>query len=102
MIIVAPKTLLRLSSAVSSFQDMSPGSSFRNVIGDGLVDPERVTKVVLCSGKHYYNLMDQRKSLGVDDVALVRLESLCPFPTKDILEEIGKYSKAKGKERERG
>lgn len=97
LIIVAPKTLLRLSAAVSSLQDMGPKTTFQPVLGDNFTDPMKITKVILCSGKHYYNLVDQRSSLNIEDTALVRLESLCPFPVFELMQETAKYPNAKRK-----
>lgn len=56
-----------------------------------------VNKVILVSGKHYYALKDYRESSESNNVAIVRIESLCPFPIQELLEEIEKYKRAKGK-----
>jgi 2-oxoglutarate dehydrogenase complex dehydrogenase (E1) component-like enzyme len=53
--------------------------------------------VVLCSGKHYYNLLSQRETLGRKDIALVRIEALCPFPTMELNKELGRFPKARCK-----
>lgn len=60
--------------------------------------PFSVTRVVLCSGKHYYALVKQRETLGQKQhyVAILRLEELCPFPLEALQQELGKYSRAKG------
>ena len=63
--------------------------------GDPDVNPDNVRKVVLVSGKHYYTLLGERKARGIKDTAIIRLESLCPFPTSEINKELGKYKKAK-------
>lgn len=60
-----------------------------------------VNKVILVSGKHYYALKEYRESTENKNVAIVRVESLCPFPTQELLEEIEKYKHAKSKRRRR-
>lgn len=98
LVIVGPKILLRLSDATSKYTDFLHGTSFQPVIGDPIVlDKTRVNKVILCSGKHYYNLNSYRIDNKIDDVAIVRVESLCPFPVNEINEELGSYKNAKGK-----
>ncbi|XP_065076588.1 probable 2-oxoglutarate dehydrogenase E1 component DHKTD1 homolog, mitochondrial [Ochlerotatus camptorhynchus] len=93
LVVVAPKTLLRLSECVSTHADLAPGTFFQTVIGDGAVsDPKKVKRVILCSGKHYYNLNNERLASKNGEVAIVRLESLCPFPVQRIQEELAKYS----------
>lgn len=94
LLIIGPKVLLRLSDATSPYAEFQPGTSFRTVIGDTYVDPTLVKKVLLCSGKHYYNLHSHRVENKIADVAIVRVESLCPFPVQEINEELNKYKKA--------
>ena len=72
--VVAPKVLLRLSAAMSSLTDMAPGSSFQPVLTDPGVKGDKVTKVIFCSGKHFYNLHKERDTRKLDNVAIVRLE----------------------------
>ena len=88
LVIMTPKSLLRHAEAVSTLEDLAEGS-FQRVIDE--VDPEvaagQVRRVVLCSGKVYYELLASRRERGVKDVALVRLELLYPFPG-DALEAI--------------
>lgn len=97
LVVVAPKILLRLSDATSSYVDFQPGQTFRPVLGDSAaIDAERVKKVILCSGKHYYNLADERVARKLDDVAIIRVESLCPFPVMEINQELEKYPNANG------
>ncbi|XP_049814379.1 probable 2-oxoglutarate dehydrogenase E1 component DHKTD1 homolog, mitochondrial [Schistocerca nitens] len=95
LIIVTPKTLLRLPEATSSLSDMSPGTTFSPVIGDDKVNAQNVTKIIFVSGKHYYALEAQRQKLNVKDVAIVRVEGLSPFPLKQLQQEIAKYKFAK-------
>lgn len=94
LIVVAPKTLLRLSAATSSHLDFQPGTSFEPVLGDNSVNAKTVKKVIFCSGKHYYNLVDERKRRQDTTTAIVRVESLCPFPVQELQEELGKYKNA--------
>ncbi|XP_057340582.1 probable 2-oxoglutarate dehydrogenase E1 component DHKTD1 homolog, mitochondrial [Microplitis mediator] len=95
LIIVAPKNLLRHRSAASLLNDMGPGTQFKNVIGDDKVDESNVERVILVSGKHYYALENQRETVGLRNTAIIRLESICPFPIVELNEELKKYSKAK-------
>ncbi|XP_054263427.1 2-oxoadipate dehydrogenase complex component E1 isoform X2 [Macrosteles quadrilineatus] len=96
LIVVGPKMLIRYPEAVSSLAEFGPGTRFNPVLGDKSVRaPEAVTKVLLVSGKHFYALRKQRDDLGLLDVAIVRVEELCPFPTYYLQQELEKYSKAK-------
>uniref|UniRef100_A0AAY5F2V7 2-oxoadipate dehydrogenase complex component E1 n=1 Tax=Electrophorus electricus TaxID=8005 RepID=A0AAY5F2V7_ELEEL len=94
LIVAAPKTLLRFPGAVSSLEEMGPGTSFKPVIGDKSVNPQRV---LLCSGKHYYALLKLRETLPevCETTALIRVEELCPFPTEALQLELGKYTSAR-------
>ena len=84
LIVVSPKKLLRLPEAKSNFSDFTPGSHFKPVIGDPGVDPSKVNKVILVSGKFYYSLLNERLSLKKEDVAIVRVEQLVPFPSQAL------------------
>ncbi|XP_015608357.1 probable 2-oxoglutarate dehydrogenase E1 component DHKTD1 homolog, mitochondrial [Cephus cinctus] len=95
LVIVAPKTLLRHAAATSSFKDMGLGTSFKNVIEDSEADVNEVTKVILVSGKHYYALNNHREVVGAKNVAIIRVESLCPFPILELLQEVQKYKHAR-------
>nr|XP_003706992.1 PREDICTED: probable 2-oxoglutarate dehydrogenase E1 component DHKTD1 homolog, mitochondrial isoform X1 [Megachile rotundata] len=95
LIIVAPKTLLRLVAATSPLTEMGPQTRFKNVIGDDKAKESEVTKVILVTGKHYYALDEYRNSTMQNNVAIIRLESLCPFPVQELLQEIDKYKYAK-------
>ncbi|MEE6481580.1 hypothetical protein FKM82_012909 [Ascaphus truei] len=97
LIVASPKMLLRYPAAVSNFQDMAPGTSFKPVIGESHKDPKSVNKVVLCSGKHYYSLAKQRETLGEkkDTFVVIRMEEICPFPLEALQQEMGKYKNAK-------
>lgn len=95
LVIVAPKIMIRMSEAASSLMDMSPSTTFKPVIGDTHADPRAVERVILVSGKHYHALANKRQELSRKDVALVRVEELCPFPVSQLNEELSRYPKAK-------
>lgn len=95
LIVVAPKTLLRLSAATSVKADFQPGTFFQNVIGDVSVEPSKVERVILCSGRHYYTLNDERVAKNIKNCAIIRLEALCPFPLHEIQQELAKYKNVK-------
>jgi len=75
LIIIGPKVLLRHPSAVSTIDEMLPRTAFRPVLPDPAVkDPQKITRVVFMTGKHFYAIDKQRQTRGVNDVAIVRLE----------------------------
>ena len=82
--------------AVSSLKDFGPGSSFHRVLPEieGLVPDDKVRRVVLCSGKVYYDLLADRQARKINDVALIRLEQLYPFPDEPLADELAKYPNA--------
>ncbi|GGS92498.1 alpha-ketoglutarate decarboxylase [Planobispora rosea] len=90
LVVFTPKSLLRHKAAVSPVSAFTSGS-FKPVIGDTTVDPGGVRKVVLCSGKIYYDLAAARDAQGRTDVAIVRLERLYPFPTNPLATELARY-----------
>ncbi|MFI6597820.1 multifunctional oxoglutarate decarboxylase/oxoglutarate dehydrogenase thiamine pyrophosphate-binding subunit/dihydrolipoyllysine-residue succinyltransferase subunit [Nonomuraea sp. NPDC050536] len=90
MVVFTPKSLLRHKRATSKASDFTTGT-FQPVIGDTKVDPAKVTKVLLCSGKVYYDLEQGREQSGRDDVAIVRLERLYPFPAEELTAELARY-----------
>jgi 2-oxoglutarate dehydrogenase E1 component len=96
LVLMTPKSLLRHKLAVSSLQEMSNGSSFKFVIPetDDLVAPDQVKRVVICSGKVYYDLLAERRARAIKDVAIIRLEQLYPFPVRSIKTAIEAYTKA--------
>ncbi|XP_016904834.1 2-oxoadipate dehydrogenase complex component E1 isoform X2 [Apis cerana] len=91
LIIVAPKILLRHTAATSLITDMESHTKFQSVIGDEKVEKSKVNKVILVSGKHYYALNHFRESTEQKNVAIIRIESLCPFPIQELLREINKF-----------
>jgi len=97
LIVMTPKSLLRHKRCVSDVEEMGPGSSFHRVMYERPPSgaDQEVERVVLCSGKVYYDLLARREEHGLDDtLALVRLEQLAPFPDKALAEELGRYPKA--------
>ncbi len=84
LVIFTPKSLLRHKEAVSTVEDLAKGQ-FQRVIPDSETDPRDVKRVLLCSGKVYYDLLDARRKLGRKDVAIVRLEQL--YPINDQLQK---------------
>jgi 2-oxoglutarate dehydrogenase E1 component len=93
LVVMTPKSLLRHRLCVSTLKDMGPGSHFRRVLPetDELVENAKVRRVVLCSGKVYYDLYAARAERGIRNVALVRVEQLYPFPIRSLTEELTKY-----------
>ena len=104
LIVMSPKSLLRHKKAVSRLVDLAEGSSFHRVLHDDaerkrntsieLVAPEKIRRVVLCSGKVYYDLLDAREEKGIDDVYLMRLEQFYPWPVKSLSTELSRFPNA--------
>lgn len=94
MICFTPKKLLRYPACVSSLKDFTSGG-FREVIDDTSVKAADVKKVVLCSGKIYYELMERKAQVESNDIAFVRIEQLYPFPQKQIDAILAQYKNAK-------
>ena len=93
LICFTPKKLLRYPSCISSVKDFTTGG-FQEVIDDASSSAKLVKKVVFCSGKIYYDLIEGKQKAGADDVAIVRVEQLYPFPVKQIGTVIEKYKTA--------
>ena len=95
LIVMSPKSLLRHPLAVSSLEELSNGT-FQNAIDEiDELDNDAVDRVVLCSGKVYYELLEKRRSESLNNVAIVRIEQLYPFPTNELDDILEKYSNAK-------
>jgi 2-oxoglutarate dehydrogenase E1 component len=96
LVLMTPKSLLRHRLAISSLKEMGPGSRFLTVIGetDTITAPEQVKRVVLCSGKVYYDLLARRREQRIDNIALVRLEQLYPFPIVSLPKALAPYRNA--------
>ena len=93
LVIMSPKSLLRHPRAVSTLEDMAKGR-FQEVIPD-TVDTAKVDTVVFVSGKLYYELLEEREKSKKENIALVRLEQIYPFPAKQVAEVLKSYPKAK-------
>jgi 2-oxoglutarate dehydrogenase E1 component len=94
LIVMSPKSLLRHKDASSSLEELA-NSEFKRVIGEvDDLDPKKVKRVILCCGKVYYDLVNARREKKINDIAIVRLEQLYPFPKDSLEKELAKYPKA--------
>jgi 2-oxoglutarate dehydrogenase E1 component len=101
---MTPKSLLRHKRCVSRLDEIGPNTSFHRLLWDDaqllsdekikLVADDKIRRVVLCSGKVYFDLYDEREKRGVDDVYLLRVEQLYPFPTKALVTELSRFKQA--------
>ena len=91
---MSPKSMLRHPLCISPLEDLTKGS-FQETIGDHFVDPKKVTKVLLCTGKLYYELYERQQKDNRDDVAIIRLEQMHPFPQTQIDAHLAQYPNAK-------
>ncbi|HFB54766.1 MAG TPA: 2-oxoglutarate dehydrogenase E1 component, partial [Hellea balneolensis] len=105
LIIMTPKSLLRHKRCVSTLEEMGPGSCFHRVLWDDaeynpqdgeirLVADDKIKRVILCTGKIYYELFEQREKLKRKDVYLMRVEQLFPFPRDALVEELSRFKQA--------
>ena len=104
LILMTPKSLLRHKRAVSRLDEMAEGTSFHRVLWDDaqylkgekikLAKDNKIRRVVLCTGKVYYDLYEEREKLGIDDVYLLRVEQLYPFPLKALVTELSRFKNA--------
>ncbi|MGF1722762.1 2-oxoglutarate dehydrogenase E1 component [Vibrio kyushuensis] len=95
LIVMSPKSLLRHPLCTSSFEDLAEGT-FQAAIGEvDDLEASNVKQVVFCSGKVYYDLLEQRRNNEQDDIAIVRIEQLYPFPLEEVQAAIAAYSNAK-------
>jgi 2-oxoglutarate dehydrogenase E1 component len=104
LILMTPKSLLRHKRAVSRLDELKIGTSFHRLLWDDaqllpnekikLVPDEKIRRVVMCSGKVYYDLYDEREKRGIDDIYLLRIEQLYPFPTKALVTELSRFKQA--------
>jgi 2-oxoglutarate dehydrogenase E1 component len=105
LIMMTPKSLLRNKYCVSDLEDFSKNNSFHRVLWDHAIDPRtegfiklknssKIRKVILCSGKVYFDLLEAREKLKIDDVILYRIEQLYPFPAKTLVKELKPYAKS--------
>ena len=95
LVVMTPKSLLRHKLAVSTLDELASGS-FQLVIGEHReLAAKKVKRVVLCAGKVYYDLLEEAEKRGTNDVAIVRVEQLYPFPRAEVVAELEKYPSAK-------
>jgi 2-oxoglutarate dehydrogenase E1 component len=90
LIVFTPKFLLRYAKAASKLEDLATGT-FQEVMGDGQALGRNVSRVLMCSGKVYYDLVNKREELGRNDVAILRLEQLYPFPLHRLTDILQRY-----------
>ncbi|NNE80758.1 MAG: 2-oxoglutarate dehydrogenase E1 component [Silicimonas sp.] len=103
LVIMTPKSLLRHKMAVSEATDFLTGSSFHRVLWDDaekgnsdtqLVDDAKIKRVVMCSGKVYFDLLDERDQRGIEDVYILRVEQFYPFPAQAMVKELKRFPNA--------
>jgi 2-oxoglutarate dehydrogenase E1 component len=95
LVIFTPKSLLRHRLCVSPLADFLEGTRFLEVIDDDFVQAKAVRKVLFCSGKMYYDLLERQQTKDVKDIAIVRLEQLYPFPEKQLHAILKRYPNAR-------
>ncbi len=104
LVLMTPKSLLRHKYCISNIEDFSKENSFHRVMWDHALDPKtkgfiklkkskKIKKVILCSGKIYFDLLEAREKIKKDDVVLYRIEQLYPFPAKALAKELKPYAK---------
>ena len=92
LVVMSPKSLLRHKLATSELEELANGK-FETVLPElDQVDNDKVTRIVMCGGKVYYDLLEQRRELGLDHVAIIRIEQLYPLPEERMVEEVQKYA----------
>ncbi|MFT6490194.1 MAG: 2-oxoglutarate dehydrogenase E1 component [Parvibaculaceae bacterium] len=104
LVVMTPKSLLRHKRAVSTLAELGDGSSFHRVLWDDaqlladqkikLKEDNKIKRVVLCSGKVYFDLYEEREKRGIDDVYLMRVEQLYPFPARALITELSRFPQA--------
>lgn len=113
LVVASPKYLLHHTPCTSALEDFSTGSFFNRVIDDGkssdntrhrsklqdsdqpfLLPPEKISRVILCSGQVYYHIYAARRTRKIRDIVLVRLEQICPFPHDLIIRVVSQYANA--------
>ncbi len=93
LIIMSPKSIFRNPLAISNISEIDEGTKFSRVIADNL-DSKKIRRVIFCYGKIYYDLFEKREKLGINNIAIIRIEQLYPFPFEEISQEIAKYKNA--------
>ena len=104
LILMTPKSLLRHKRAVSRLDEMGTGTSFHRLLWDDaqtlpdekikLVPDDKIRRVIMCTGKVYYDLYDEREKRGINDIYLLRIEQLFPFPSKALVAELSRFKQA--------
>ena len=103
LILMTPKSLLRHKRCVSNLAELAEGTTFHRILWDDaekgfsttkLKPDAKIRRVVLCTGKVYYDLLEEREKRGIDDVYLLRVEQLYPFPLKAVAQELSRFKKA--------
>ncbi|WP_146345903.1 2-oxoglutarate dehydrogenase E1 component [Falsiphaeobacter marinintestinus] len=103
LVLMTPKSLLRHKMCVSNAEDFTTGSSFHRVLWDDaqkgnsdtqLVADDKIKRVVMCAGKVYYDLLEERDARGIDDVYLMRVEQFYPFPAHSLINELNRFKQA--------
>ena len=104
LILMTPKSLLRHKRAVSRLDELGPETTFHRLLWDDaqmlssekikLVPDEKIRRIIMCSGKVYYDLYEEREARGIDDIYLLRLEQLFPFPTRALMAELSRFKNA--------
>jgi 2-oxoglutarate dehydrogenase E1 component len=104
LVIMTPKSLLRNKRVVSTLEELGPDTTFHRVLWDlaenghsekvKLVPDDQIKRVVLCSGKVYYDLFEERENRGTNNVYLMRIEQLYPFPARALITELGRFPNA--------
>jgi 2-oxoglutarate dehydrogenase E1 component len=104
LILMTPKSLLRHKRCVSTLEEMGQESTFHRILWDDaeyvpgstvkLAKDEKIRRVVLCTGKVYYDLLEEREKRGIDDIYMLRIEQLYPFPTKALVTELMRFKDA--------
>jgi 2-oxoglutarate dehydrogenase E1 component len=104
LILMTPKSLLRHKRAVSRLEELGTGTSFHRILYDDaemlknekikLVSDDKIRRVVMCSGKVYYDLYEEREKRGINDIYLMRVEQLYPVPMKALVQDLGRFKQA--------
>jgi 2-oxoglutarate dehydrogenase E1 component len=104
LILMTPKSLLRHKRAVSRLDELASGTTFHRLLWDDaqllpnekikLVSDDKIRRVILCTGKVYYDLYEEREKRGIDDIYLLRIEQLFPFPSKALVAELSRFKQA--------
>ena len=103
LVLMTPKSLLRHKMCISDVEDFTDGSSFHRVLWDDaerghsdhtLAADDKIKRVVMCSGKVYYDLLEERDKRGLDDVYLLRVEQFYPFPAQSLMKELERFKNA--------